>query len=58
MVTGSAGGIGKAIAKNLQMKVHVLLLNDNDAERLEEAKEEFQKQFGKDVFAARCTGCY
>ena len=29
-----------------------VVINDNNAERLEEAKEEFQKQFGKDVFAA------
>src|SRR5687767_15387167 len=29
-----------------------VVINDNDAGRLESAKEEFQKEYGKDVFAA------
>ena len=52
MVTGSAGGIGKAIAKNFAEEGACVILNDNNAERLEEAKKEFNTLFGKDVFAA------
>jgi rhamnulose-1-phosphate aldolase/alcohol dehydrogenase len=51
LVTGSAGGIGKAIAKKLADEGACVIVNDNDAGRLEKAKEEFQKQYGKDVFA-------
>ena len=52
LVTGSAGGIGNAIAKKLAMEGACIVLNDNDADRLANAKEAFQHQFGKDVFAA------
>jgi rhamnulose-1-phosphate aldolase/alcohol dehydrogenase len=52
LVTGSAGGIGKAIAKKFAEEGACVILNDNNAERLEEAKEEFKTLFGKDVFAA------
>ena len=52
LITGSAGGIGKAIAKKFADEGACVIINDNNAERLEEAKEEFQKQYGKDVFAA------
>ena len=51
LVTGSAGGIGKAIAKKFADEGACVVVNDNDASRLAEAKEEFQKQYGKDVFA-------
>ncbi len=51
LVTGSAGGIGKAIAKKFADEGACVIVNDNDAGRLEKAKEEFQKQYGKDVFA-------
>jgi len=50
LVTGSAGGIGKAIAKRFAMEGAVILLNDNDPERLKNAVKEFQEQFGKDIF--------
>lgn len=51
LVTGSAGGIGKAIAKKFADEGACVIINDNDAGRLEKAKEEFLKQYGKDVFA-------
>ncbi|MBC7409241.1 MAG: bifunctional aldolase/short-chain dehydrogenase [Arcicella sp.] len=48
MVTGSAGGIGKAIAKKFAEEGACVILNDINEERLAGAKEEFIKQFGKD----------
>jgi rhamnulose-1-phosphate aldolase/alcohol dehydrogenase len=52
LITGSAGGIGKAIAKKFADEGACVILNDNDAARLEIAKTEFQQQYGKDVFIA------
>ena len=52
MITGSAGGIGKAIAKKFADEGACVILSDNNADRLQEAKEEFNKQYGKDAFAA------
>ena len=52
LITGSAGGIGKAIAKKFAEEGACVVLNDMNAERLAEAKEEFEKQFGKDIVAA------
>lgn len=51
LVTGSAGGIGKAIAKKFADEGACVILNDNDEGRLAVATEEFKKQYGKDVFA-------
>ncbi|PRD49236.1 bifunctional aldolase/short-chain dehydrogenase [Sphingobacterium haloxyli] len=51
LVTGSAGGIGKAIAKRFANEGAVVLLNDLNAERLEGAKQEFIDLFGKDAVA-------
>ena len=51
LVTGSAGGIGKAIAKKFANEGAVVLLNDLNAERLEGAKQEFIDLFGKDAVA-------
>ncbi|MFD1631222.1 bifunctional aldolase/short-chain dehydrogenase [Pseudopedobacter beijingensis] len=51
LITGSAGGIGKAIAKKFVSEGAVVILNDMNAERLAEAGEEFKKEFGKDSYA-------
>ena len=52
LITGSAGGIGKAIAKKFADEGACVVINDNDAARLEVAKTEFRQQYGKDVFIA------
>jgi rhamnulose-1-phosphate aldolase/alcohol dehydrogenase len=48
-VTGSGGGIGKAIAKKMAQEGACVILNDVNADRLAEAKAEFIGLFGKDV---------
>jgi rhamnulose-1-phosphate aldolase/alcohol dehydrogenase len=50
LITGSAGGIGKAIAKKFAEEGAVVILNDMNAERLEGAGEEFKKAYGKDAY--------
>lgn len=52
LVTGSAGGIGKAIAKKFAEEGACVIINDINNERLEGAKDEFVKKFGKDTAAA------
>lgn len=52
LVTGSAGGIGKAIAKKFADEGACVILSDNDQNRLNEAEEEFRNKYGKDVFAS------
>jgi FlaA1/EpsC-like NDP-sugar epimerase len=42
LVTGSAGGIGKAIAKKFADEGACVIINDNDEKRLESARAEFQ----------------
>jgi rhamnulose-1-phosphate aldolase/alcohol dehydrogenase len=51
LITGSAGGIGKAIAKKFIEEGAVVVLNDMNAERLAGAGDEFRSQFGKDSVA-------
>jgi rhamnulose-1-phosphate aldolase/alcohol dehydrogenase len=52
LITGSAGGIGKAIAKKFAEEGACIILNDNDEDRLEKAFREFQKTYNKDVSAS------
>jgi rhamnulose-1-phosphate aldolase/alcohol dehydrogenase len=51
LITGSGGGIGKAIAKKFAEEGACVILNDIDAERLKGATEEFRKSFGRDSVA-------
>jgi rhamnulose-1-phosphate aldolase/alcohol dehydrogenase len=52
LITGSAGGIGKAIARKFAQEGACVILNDINPDRLKEAKEEFIKTFGKDTAAS------
>jgi rhamnulose-1-phosphate aldolase/alcohol dehydrogenase len=52
LVTGSAGGIGKAIAKKMVEEGAVVMINDNDTSRLETAREDFSKKFSRDAFSS------
>ncbi|MEI6947639.1 bifunctional aldolase/short-chain dehydrogenase [Paraflavisolibacter sp. H34] len=52
LITGSAGGIGKAIAKKFAQEGACVVINDINEERLQGATEEFKKQFGKDAVSS------
>jgi NAD(P)-dependent dehydrogenase (short-subunit alcohol dehydrogenase family) len=52
LVTGSAGGIGKAIAKKFASEGACVIINDINEERLQIAMEEFKQLFGRDTAAA------
>lgn len=52
LITGSAGGIGKAIAKKFAEEGACVILNDINQERLDVASAEFVKLFGKDAVAS------
>jgi rhamnulose-1-phosphate aldolase/alcohol dehydrogenase len=52
LVTGSAGGIGKAIAKKFAEEGACVILNDVNPERLDVTAEEFKKLFGQDAVNA------
>jgi len=52
LITGSAGGIGKAIAKKFAEEGACVVLNDINQERLNGAVQEFEKTFGKDIVAS------
>lgn len=52
LITGSAGGIGKAIAKRFVEEGACVILNDINEERLQGATTEFKEKYGKDVVAA------
>ncbi len=52
LVTGSAGGIGKAIAKKFMDEGACVVLNDNDEQRLKKATDELGKRYSHDAFTA------
>lgn len=52
LITGSAGGIGKAIAKKFSEEGACIVINDINEERLKVTKEEFLRAFGKDAFSS------
>lgn len=52
LVTGSAGGIGKAIAQKLADEGACVVVTDINKERLNDTAEEFNKKTGKDNFIA------
>ncbi len=51
LVTGSAGGIGKAISRKFVEEGGVVVLNDLDQDRLQSAGAQFLKEFGRDSYA-------
>ena len=52
LITGSAGGIGKAIAKKFAEEGACIIINDINVERLEDATADFTKAFGKDAVSS------
>jgi rhamnulose-1-phosphate aldolase/alcohol dehydrogenase len=52
IVTGSGGGIGKAIARKFAEEGACVMLNDLNEERLKMTLEEFEDLFGSDVVRA------
>ncbi len=52
LVTGSGGGIGKAIAKKFALEGACVVINDINQERIDSTAEEFKKAFGKDSVSA------
>lgn len=51
LVTGSAGGIGKAISRKFAEEGAVVVLNDMDPDRLAAAGSQFLQEFGRDSYA-------
>ena len=51
LITGSGGGIGKAIAKKFVEEGACVILSDNDEGRLKEAGDDFKNKFGNDAYA-------
>lgn len=52
IITGSAGGIGKAIAKKFAEEGACVVINDINEERLAGATADFTKMFGKDAVSS------
>lgn len=53
LVTGSAGGIGRAVAEKLMGEGACVVICDNDEDRLDKAEAELKTKFGRDQFT--CT---
>jgi rhamnulose-1-phosphate aldolase/alcohol dehydrogenase len=51
-ITGSAGGIGKAVAKKFIDEGACVVLNDNDSERMAKTTEEFKTHYSDDQFTS------
>lgn len=51
LITGSGGGIGKAIAKKFAEEGACVIINDIDTTRIQDTYAEFQKAFGKDAIS-------
>lgn len=49
LITGSGGGIGKAIAHKFAEEGACVIINDINPERVQETTAEFQKMFGRDA---------
>ena len=49
LITGSGGGIGKAIAKKFAEEGACIIINDINEDRMHDATKQFQQQFGKDI---------
>ena len=52
LVTGSGGGIGKAIARKFAAEGACVIINDISQDRINETTAAFQQEFGKDAAAA------
>lgn len=50
LVTGSAGGIGKAVAERFLREGAVVVICDNDTDRLAEAEADMKKQYKSDQY--------
>lgn len=50
LVTGSGGGIGKAIAEKYIQEGACVVITDIDAERLKTTSDEFTSKYGRDAF--------
>lgn len=50
LITGSAGGIGKAIAEKFIREGAAVVICDNDSERLQEAELDFKKNYKSDQY--------